>query len=1658
MSRVEDLRLRRYRNQLQQVSENKKLVENREANTLRVNNPGNLNNIVNNRQRLADRIPYTREFNMAETARNQRDYAARQLNNYITNRKREQVAPIELSSAVTRRYNRNREEEETKGFQPATERRDNLTQLTGSLNNFYENLQNDSEYRRLRSNLSTKIREANYEQYLQDVEDVYNEDLGFLDYVTTPITSAAADLVNAVTFSDRTGIDREGNLVNNLPNKSEIRYARTQEEGNAISRAYGNIAYTITQGAIAHGLNVVTGTPIGSIIYYGDIAQEALADAKDKGYNDNESLLYASGVTLIAGIADKFVSNLGGLTRISSKIPQLEEGLTSIFNRITGNATASKILGTMGAEGISESVEEYLNGSLGYIIDSDQRDQQSFLDMLIDTTPEAMYAGLIGGLSGGVSRVGNLTLEQIQEKMNSIDVYRNKLENTRPQSLPETQFKNDQLNKADRLYAQMEQLAQAKIDERKQQATDNQVAQSSAETTPQEPTAPVTQETTQEVTTPTQETIPTQETTTRRRGRPPRTTTQETTTTETPKKKQARKTAKKQIQEAKKVDDSVNVNLAEKSVDEVLTITDNSSDKEVQKALDVVVPTAKNKKTVPLKDGTKFIDPSIETKSKSLDEQLEVANRLSEREQREIQDEDLRTKQAYDSLIERFKDNTSKVALLEQQKAEDLRTVRHVTKEMLDEKQKIFEDPEFYVNEVRNGLLEDYMNDRISGRNRTTLEIQAQTIMDFYGKMDSDYYDSAIFQEFSRIWADLGSDAATTLATRKHWLYDNPQMLATKVEQNLYNMYKEEAKQREGDTAWIKKNNPKTNENSPYRLTQTQFNTINYFANELVKMPDRNSVEFQKAKVQLDSYITDIYGGFTFTSGLRKLTTVNVLASTRIWATNARGNFIQVALHAIDSVPRTIADKIIGTQTDIRTSGISVQGNIKSAANGFKKGMKESWYEFRHDVTLGKFTNKYDESGGVALDDLGERHSATRFNDNTKVGRALNKYSSFITLMNSDKPFAYYYYEASLYNQRLAQARTNATKKNNKKNYIYKAIEQPNTKMYKVSYIDPQGQRHVELLNKKKYNVLMKKSVVQDITPEMCAIAERESAEYTFQADTPISRFAMSTKNLLNRMFHIGDFGLGDIFLKFTRTGSNMAQMLYEHSPLQAIALFRDVKTLNENIKYARENKGTIDPVLQYKVVNDFGKLMGGTLLTSVVAGLQATGLIDITGAEEDDKEGSFLSNTGGFQPYSIRIGNYNYSLDNGSTVGSLIKIGTNIGDAIKEGETDLTAFLDGADTFLNELIEVSFLNNILDLTNTQYSSVFENVGQQLLSQPANMLPSFMKDISVAMDNFIDRQVYDDNPLQYMYNQIINRTPLRGSETIGLDPKKDNWGNVKQIGGDTLAAAFNTFYSTGLLTRQKRDPISDEIVRVYVSTTDTGALPKLTMNQNSFSYNTKTYNMTDDEKDTLMTTYAQTAHSSIEKLMGTDTYKQATDEDKLRLLKKAYDYADEKAKQQYIEGKGETFYNYESEDGVYTKYKKPAFEDVIEKDMSLDEANYKRNYNNSYKLKTAITNWEDYNDIQDDIEEIKETYSTDNGYAYKVRKYAVQTYISELSGLTPVQKAMLSKIENSKSDYANYDDAIEQYIDTLNLSDEEYQYVYDQLGLGGYWSMYWREK
>ena len=1109
-----------------------------------------------------------------------------------------------------------------------------------------------------------------------------------------------------------------------------------------------------------------------------------------------------------------------------------------------------------------------------------------------------------------------------------------------------------------------------------------------------------------------------------------------------------------------------NYNIPEaKNPDKIVAkITENATPEVKKQTEQLFAEPSKNKTTVKLNNEQTVTTPSETTREGGLEAASKyIKDSVSQKEVKEIQREDKKRRKSLDNLYNKALNmgDTERAAYIKELSDNDLYTVEHSGYEVFKETMKMLEDPETYYKQYSDKI---NTTDKLSTKDITKLEYMQTALYKYYADYNSPSYNPTMANSIIQDWAEEGTTIGQALAARRQMYNDDPNHVAIRTQQTLNSLFREEAKNHDGDVDWLNKNDPMKNSDSPYHMSDTQLATVNYYANKLGKMKDKTSTEYLTTYSQLDNYIQSLFGDKKITEKMKRLTITNVLASTRIWTQNIKGNFVNLAqFNGVDRLVATSVDKIISNQTQMRSTGMSFEGD-REFIKGYKQGITDSWTELTKDITLSKFHSKYTDSQSTDMGELGKKGFGKTFNDNTAVGKALNKYQNIVNfaLDIGDRPFAQGYYAQSIHNQRMLNAQIDAQASG--KNTVYYTSINNKTKMYEVRYFDSDGKKVNTFMTEDQYKTFAKTAVEEELTEQMCKIAEKEALENTYQDDNKITKAALKMKDSLNNIFHIGDFGFGDMILKFTRTGSNMAKSLYEHSPLAAAQLVKDSRALNRNIK-----AGTATIEMQHKVAREAGKVIGGTITMSVIGALDWAGLIDIEGKHDDDKEDKFKESTMGSQEYSVELpgGEYNYKISSDSTIGSLAKLGKTAEELAKDGNNILEVLANMTAPFTNEIIDNSFMSSILDL-GSSYSDPLDNLSRKIASQPSNMIPSFIKDYSIARDNYIQRTTYDENLGQYMINQIINKTPWRGSDIDldtpigkikGLSSKKTGWGEIRTVGGDFLASAWNTWLTGDTLSRIKNDTISNEVIRVYTETNNTDSIPNLNTTKN-FSYNNKKYVLSEKEQDKYMTTYGKTSYNAVRDLMKTNQYKNATDEQKVKLLEKAYAYAKEKSIQQYIESKGEKYYNFNKDTKTkkYTEYKKSVFEEIIENDISIEEASYKRKYNNSYKLKTSITGLENYQNVAKDIKEIKKAYSKDNGFDYKVQKYAVQTYINELQGMSSVQKAMLSKLEHSKSDYANYDDKILSYIKSLDLTDEEYQYMYKELGLGGYWAMYYKTK
>lgn len=1531
----------------------------------------------------------------------------------------------------------------------------------------------------LKADVKEKQNEYNYANYLANINEAQNMDVTGLQKVINPITSATRDFLNLDRLNPEESYyyDEEGNK-SYLPSKQTLKQQKIQQESTGGWKIYNDVVYNMTKAVESKIIDSIVPSA-GTMLYYGDIVTDSVEEAKRQGYNNNEALAYGVGVGAVAATLDKFLGTFGGLSNISDKIPTMSKGVDKIIFKILGNKTASTILSNMGTEAFSEFAEEYVDNALKYVINSDQSGYDSFTGMLGDTWGDAWYAALIGGLSGGVGGVmENITSnEEMVERKQALEEYKSTLEKYKPQSVEEAQYKEDQINAVEEIQQAIDNKEQETIDKAKdltslseKELKDLRLAQ--------EIFGLDTKETEQEIKNRTDFIDETEEELLNQPNEK-----QETVD-------EAKKMLK--LEEDNVVEKKINEPINDKKKDEFVEsskkmlglqadkkkldikngekiIQNLTSDKKQQDTLTKVFSEPqKNKQTVTVGD-TKIITPSETVRNGDYEQVREaIDNTVSQSEYREIEATNKARRKSFENMLKKYKaeGNEERAKYIEQQLENNLYEVKHTAYEVYNEELNMLEDPEHYYNVFKENFNEALEKGNLTEKEIDKFQNQIMAMERYYGAYDTPSYNPTIANELSVLFGEMGTETAQTLAARKNFYNSNPKFLVRKVTQVLRSIYNEQLKKHEGDIAWKEANNP-MNPNSPYHLNDTQYATIDKTGNALAKIEDKMSLEYLQKEAALNNYIQDIYSKTEFgsklasiTNKIRSITVSNVLASTRIWTQNIKGNFVNMAQFKIlDNLPAVLADKVISSKTGMRTRGISFQGDVVVGSRAFKKGVYDTWYELKYDVTLSKFASKYVTKKEGAL---GDRGYGKTFDDNTKVGHALNRYQDFVNfaLTMGDRPFANMYYEQSIYNQRMSNAMIQAQKKGT--NMVYKETINQDTGVHAVSYYDRNGDIHSgELMTEAEYNRFMEDAQVQDISEDMCAIAEKEALENTYQNDNTITRAAVKMKDSLNDVFHIGEYGFGDMLLKFTRTGSNMAKALYEHSPLQAIAVTKDLMVLNKNLKNINQDTGknTVTPELQHKVASDIGKLLGGITTMAVIAALNWSGITNIEDDEDKDKIKKFKGLTTGSRSYSVKLPglNYNYKITSDSTIGSLARLGVDLEQMYERTGSLIDTFLKSATPFMNEIIDNTFMESVLGL-GSSYSTPIDNIAKKIAAQPANLIPSAIKDLSYAFDGFIDRTTYDDNLGKYMINQIINRTPLRGNEKIGLSSKKTAWGEEKKIGGDILASAWNTFLLGESLAKVNDDEVAQEIIDVYTAIGNTDAMPNLNKPDKTIRYNNGDVELSEQERDKYQVTYGKTAYTAVKDLMNTSQYKNGDNEYKYKLLKQAYAYAKEKATQEAVESKGGIFYNATKKDNKYTEYKKPVFEEIIENDISIKEAQYKRTYPDAYKLKTIITNWENYTAIEEDIKALQKQYSTSNGYNSKTKRYAVQTYISKLKGLTPTQKAMLSKLENNRGDYTSYDNAILKYLKSLNLTQEEFQYMYDKLGLGGYWKQYYYTK
>lgn len=488
-----------------------------------------------------------------------------------------------------------------------------------------------------------------------------------------------------------------------------------------------------------------------------------------------------------------------------------------------------------------------------------------------------------------------------------------------------------------------------------------------------------------------------------------------------------------------------------------------------------------------------------------------------------------------------------------------------------------------------------------------------------------------------------------------------------------------------------------------FDLTPQETEAIMDIMQKVSTMPDGYDKRVELAKIQ--KIMTDKLPperGASIKSWMR----ISMLFNPKTQVRNVAGNAIIAPVNSFSDLFASMVDKVVGSKTGYRTTGVT---NVQSYVKGFKEGFYQSYNDFKQGINTRNIQGNRFE--------IGEGKS---FNNNTTIGKALNRVDSLLSFMldAGDRTF----YEATFTNSINNQLVLNNT---------------------------------------------------TEVTQDMIDIATQEALSRTWQDNNNYTRFVLNVRKMLNNV-NVRGYGLGDVLIPFAKTPANLTKAIVDYSPAGLVNTLVKGKRLSNAIK-----TGQFTPQMQHDFVQSLGKAVAGTMLYVAGYALAKAGIV--SGESDDDKDvQNFMKNTLGVNSYSIKIGNKSFTYDWAQPIAAPLSIMANIVQKEDEDASALETILSSLDTAGNILLEQSFMESINTALNNN-DGLASGVQEAIFDLPARAIPTFMKQIADMIDGTQRTSFEYGKPLESSINSVKAKIPFL-SKT--LSPSVDSMGReIQKYGG-----------------------------------------------------------------------------------------------------------------------------------------------------------------------------------------------------------------------------------------------------------------------------------
>lgn len=550
---------------------------------------------------------------------------------------------------------------------------------------------------------------------------------------------------------------------------------------------------------------------------------------------------------------------------------------------------------------------------------------------------------------------------------------------------------------------------------------------------------------------------------------------------------------------------------------------------------------------------------------------------------------------------------------------------------------------------------------------------------------------------------------------------------------------------------------------------------------------------------------------------IKSLQRISMLLNPKTIIRNVLGNATIVPVHWLSDWIGMPLDTILAIKTGQRTKGVKT--NVAKDAKASWSGFKYAIEDWLKDINTQENLDRFEinKNGGRSFYEGGRLSGAAR------MLNAMDRLTSF-TLAAGDRPFYEYWFSRSLNSQMAANKVTTPT-------------------------------------------------------AEMIETATQEALERTWQDENNVTAMVTKMKGALNTL-SIAGYGLGDVFIKFTKTPANLAKAIYDFSPVGFATAARDAVRFSRAVK---SGKGVA--MAQRNLVKSFSNAAAGTMMYLLAYALFKAGKLS-GGSDEDKDVAAFEKWVQGIPAYSFKLFGKWFSYEWMQPVGSVAAIVSDYMEA-KDTEGDdklqpiITALKSGGAVLYNQ----SFLKSFQTLFTAE--NIVDGFFEALLDDPSAFVPQIFSQIANVADK--NRRTTFDNtsPIKSAINAIKNKIPgLRNTLTEDVDV----FGRVVPNSQNNV---FDAFFNPANTYTNTSDAVTNHVYDLYKTLGNKGMIPAKA--PYSIEINGKKYAFSSEKRARYQTVLGTVSYKIIEGLLGNEIYNSYSPAEQEVVIKAVYEYANKAA-------------------------------------------------------------------------------------------------------------------------------------------------------------------